>query len=260
MRSKKAWRGKKGGFRFPQGSISRGSRYLTAGQNSTYTVEFKPTPQIFTSTNSNPQGIVSSAAALPINGPTTGTPSCIKSWPSTFSATGKDWSFGVQFTLQDLFYASSFGLMFDMYRIDEVAMEVQWLQNQAVSGALVSAPTMTVAYDLDDTASPQNVGGVLQHPGAQRHNFGDKSSVTYKVKPRIFSATTSGGGGATNGATMLPVGGFVNTANQTVPYYGLKAYLTDIFTALGPDPDQQSQGFRISFTYKVTFKGQKIAR
>lgn len=237
----------------------RGSRALTSGQNKAYTFEYNLTPQTFISTNSNTKSIISVGGALPINGPTSGTPGAITAWPAGYSATTVDWGFGVVFSLQDLLFATSFTTMFDMYRIEEVNMEFQWLQSQATVGQ-AAAPTLNIAYDLDDAIAPVNVGDVVKHQGAQRHSFGDRNVVSYTIRPRVFTGTTGGGGGAVNGASMLSPYAWQNSANLTVPYYGFKCWLSDIPRAQVGQPDIEGQGFRITCHYKVAWKGLKMAR
>jgi len=166
--------------------------------------------------------------------------------PITQSAAGP--VFGTLiFTLSDVANANDFIVLYDMYRIDYVAVTFRPQFNmQALTTNAISTPLLYTVLDYDDGAALGAVASAREYQTCRETRF-DKDCVR-TLKPRFVT-------GVYNGSTFnstAPLTGWVNISASTAEHYGVKYAITQ--AAIG---QTALQSWNIEIEYHLSMKFTK---
>jgi hypothetical protein len=218
-----------------------------------YKWTFRPTSQYLISNTAgtivqvNPTG----SSTTPINW------GSLVAIPSASTILGTyDFGAGLSFNLGNLTTANSLLSRYDQYRLKYVTLTLDLLCGGAVSNSNLPGaslpgifPTVYAFVDQDDATPPTNQTMVASRAGVKRLKFGQngKMSCTIKLAPKpILAMGPAGTGGNGQGSNST----WIDSYNQTNPYFGLKLWFSDVLM-----DGHTEYGFRCNWTYHVEAKG-----
>jgi len=169
---------------------------------------------------------------------------------TTVSASGSattQWSLG--FTIADLPQVASFATIFDQYRIDKVVVRIM-SRNNAVSMVNLTSPNLVnplhaIVVDRDDISVLGSYQAVVQYDNCQVIQ-GD-TSMDIELKPSITPAAYSSG--AFSGYVIQDTDAWIDFANTSVLYYGIKGAITQLTAS-----SAQNWVWDINAAYYVSFR------
>jgi len=171
-------------------------------------------------------------------------------WPAT---SGTDGFGGCSHILADLPDDAAYTSIYDQYRIVKVEM---WIIPRVTqvdmddTGTRQNPWLMYIVEDKDDSTPPSAVESVLAHNSVRVIDLRKKYYFKYypSVTPSVFAGGTFSGYSIANGGKKGP---WIDCANTSVPYYGLKWAI--------PGPVATSNSFSVTtlFRYTVEFRGQR---
>jgi len=158
--------------------------------------------------------------------------------------------FAVAFCLADLAQAASWTAIFDQYRIDRVLVRFK-SRNNAVSVFNIASPNGSVpsgfvVIDRDDSAAPASLAALQEYDTAEY--FQGENDVLVEIGPSITPAIYASGAFS---AYAVEQGEhlWVDVANTSVPYYGIKGGLSGL-----TNTTTSSWVWDITAEYIVSFK------
>lgn len=158
--------------------------------------------------------------------------------PLTIGAVGAGVGFGFAFSLSNLPNASDFTSLFDSYRIDRIDAVVLGSSNSL---------QLYAAIDYDDAVAPIGVAEMLERQNVQVKALNIASIQQYRVSfvPRMPIEGSTGAG-----PQLAPVGMWLDTADPTVQYHGLKLWIQPLVGTVTLQP-------QVIFTYHLSFRAAK---
>lgn len=115
-----------------------------------------------------------------------------------------------------------FDTLYDKYRINGYKVTIIPQQNMATTSSNTVIPTITYAFDQDDSNVPTGTGQLLQYGNAKVRRL-DKP-VSFYVKPKI-SLEAFGFGGS---AGVVTNGRFIDWSSTDVPHRGVKFWIENM--------------------------------
>lgn len=157
--------------------------------------------------------------------------------PLTVGTAGAGVGFGFSFSLSNLPNSSDFTNLFDSYRIDRIDAVILGSSNSL---------QIYVAVDYDDAVAPTGVVDMLERQNVQCKSVtaGSFQQLRVSFVPRMPIE------GANAGPQLAPVGMWVDTADPTVQYHGLKLWLQPSTGTVTLQP-------QVIFTYHLSFRAAK---
>lgn len=155
--------------------------------------------------------------------------------------------FAWSFKFGDLDQASSFGVIFDQYRITKVECKFMPLQNALGASAIssYSPGTILTVIDFDDANTPTAAAQLRQYQSC-------KEDPSYKVVTRYVNRphiATSAYAGAF-GAYANQVGTWIDSTSTNVQHYGVKALIQPANVA----GQTNLASWQVVFRYWMEFK------
>lgn len=167
-----------------------------------------------------------------------------------------DWGQSYQFQMADMRNNDAWRALYDQYRIDGVTITIQSLQNTASMGSVMLTPTCYISTDYDDATIPNSSDQIIGRPGFKMFKFGNgnRTSFTFKCKPKIANMVY----GEVANAAAVGYGtysGWLDCALKTVPHYGVKIFMTDVYAGVDVDGSPRTTtAFKIDVKYNVAFR------
>lgn len=157
--------------------------------------------------------------------------------PLTIGAAGAGVGFGFSFSLSNLPNSSDFTNLFDSYRIDRVDAVILGSSNSL---------QVYAAVDYDDAVAPTGIADMLERQNVmcKTVSAGSFQQLRLTFVPRMPIE------GASAGPQLAPVGMWVDTADPTVQYHGLKLWLQPASGTATLQP-------QVIFTYHLSFRAAK---
>lgn len=180
-----------------------------------------------------------------------GTNYTVMPYPSASGLAGC-YDFGIAMNFQ-AFHLQSIGnysVLFDMYRIDSVTVNIRWLNNSAVN---TPAPTIYAITDYDDTIIPLN-SIELARQGRRIFRFDNNSKTNFKItiKPKRTAPANLPAGTGTG--SQIISNGWCDMGALKIAHNGLKLWVENM--AL-PDPAVLLTAFEFTYQYRLSFKGNR---
>lgn len=140
----------------------------------------------------------------------------------------------ITFKLGDIPNAGEFSSLFDRYKLSGVAYrfvlrkDPAWATTAANKGVF---PSIYWVYDYDDDNAPASLNEIQQYPKFMEHYFSESrmSSPWRFFRPAHLNV---GFESVTNSYYMPTWKGFIDMASLTVPHYGIKYGVQNLFTGL----------------------------
>jgi len=121
---------------------------------------------------------------------------------------------------------SDFTALFDQYQIRGVELELYWSKNMAgEQTAAYSTPMLWSTLDYDDAANT-SLSQLQQYPSVRTTNMGEDGGKAFRQSFRpVPRLQVPDGSGGTGYAPVLDGNLWVDVANPSVGYYGIKFFL-----------------------------------
>ncbi len=168
-------------------------------------------------------------------------------------STASDVFASVAFALADIPNISSVSSLFDQYRIDRVQYRLRsrnpalFMMNQASPN--YSATTLLLAVDRDDNTAPTTLAEIKQYDNCQAVSACDSIDVIFE--PSIAAAAYAGG--VFSGYIIqTDTEEWIDSANTSVPHYGLKIGIPALVTATTSKLDWDVEAW-----YTVSFRNPR---
>jgi len=115
--------------------------------------------------------------------------------------------------------------LYDMYKIDQVALDLYYESNDAFVSSVSQhpLPLLQTAIDFDDTTAPTTNNELTQYSSFKLDAFGDKSKTHFRhvIRPKVQTTTVTTSVGGTAGIVSKP-SMFIDTATPDVAHTGFK--------------------------------------
>ncbi len=135
------------------------------------------------------------------------------------------------FQLVDLTQASTFGALFDQYRLEAVHLKIRPRNTQSFLASVASpnqeAPRVYAVIDRDDAQVLPNLSAAQEYDNCTEIFVGQALDVVLEPSPTraIYSAGAFSGYEVVKGGSSGP---WIDLANTTVPYYAVKMAITPL--------------------------------
>lgn len=168
----------------------------------------------------------------------------------------------MRFRLGDLPGLSDFTNLFDYYRIEQVDVEISCLKNSAAGTSQPSGyqngdnvmPTIMYAPDFDDDVIPVGASDLTERQKTKSWTFrGDGKPLKFSIQPRP-TALVYKEDGTTIGYMTGTAGNWVDCNNVSVPHYGVKFWLEDVWANTNTTGTTADTQFKIKMKYHVSCK------
>lgn len=230
---------------------------MRGGALKTYTYNFKLLPQYLGSTGVGAVNIVQALGGTgqyPILAAGTTIPG-VTNQSTTNPLAGSqsiDVGLGCCHTLNDIANSAAFASMYDAYKINYVKVEFQYLNNTSPVTGLAVMPTVWTYWDQDDCIPPVVATNVTGKMGSKCFRpTATKNHFSFKYRPNLRNMTQGAISAGSSAQALVAPATWINCTETTVPHYAMKAWISDFFTGTS---GLVNNGFRINFTYNVSFR------
>lgn len=134
--------------------------------------------------------------------------------------------FSHAFSLINCIQYNEFTALFDRYKIVGIKYKLMYQCNDAQVSGLQVLPIITYAHDLDDNAVPSVYTDVASKSLSKTRVMGNTQVIVTYIKPKIAGQLYQS---AISTGYSVEKSQYINTAYPSVPHYGIKFWLNNVY-------------------------------